>query len=187
MTPGRRVRARRCPPAACALIGAIARRATSIATTTAACNAPHTITRAFARTHRQRPRSRQYSKHKPRTGRRAIARMRTLCGQRSRGQRASRRAHRRARRARAALAAPQAQIAPNRRDCSKRTPAGPPKGTQTPLWCRPQNGRGTGDGTWRQRLARPHRAGRPSSATRRTSPHVSRCRRARRAIEHCCT
>ena len=79
MTHSPRVRARRCPPAACALIGAIARRATVIATSAAACNAPHGSARARARTLRQRSGSRQNSAHKPRTGRRATARVRTSC------------------------------------------------------------------------------------------------------------
>jgi hypothetical protein len=147
MTPRPRVRAHLCPPAPCALIGAIARRATSIATSAAASNAPHRTARAFARMHRHRPGSRQNSTHKPRTGQRAIVRVRTSWAQRSHEQRASRRAHRSARRARPALAASQARGAPRRWGCHGRTPAGPPKGTQTPLRCRPQDGRGTGVGT----------------------------------------
>jgi hypothetical protein len=145
MTHGPRVRARRCPPAACALIGAIARRATSIATSAAASNAPHGSARTRARAHRQRPGSRQNSAHKLRTGRRTTSRVRTSCARRSREQRAARCAHRRAWRARPALAALQARGSPRRRDCHGRTPAGPPRGTQTPLRCRPQDGRGTGE------------------------------------------
>ena len=146
-TPRPRVSARRCPPAACALLGAIARRATSIATSTAASNVPHGTTRVRARTHRQHPESRQNSKHKPRTGREATSHVRTSCARRSREQRAARRARRRTWCARPALAALQARGAPRRRDCHGRTPAGPPRGTQTPLRCRPQDGRGTGVGT----------------------------------------
>jgi hypothetical protein len=97
MTTGPRVRASRCPASRRTLIGAIARRATSIAATTAACNVPHTTARALALTHRQRPRARQNSKHMPRTGRRTIACAPTSRGQRSREQRGSRRAHRCAR------------------------------------------------------------------------------------------
>ena len=51
----------------------------------------------------------------------------------------------------------QARGAPSPRDCHGGTPAGPPKGTQTPLWCRPQNGRGPerarGDNASRDRIA----------------------------------
>ena len=147
ITHGPRVRARRCPPAACAPIGAIAHCATSIATSAAASNAPHGTARAHARTDRERPGSRQNSAHKPRTGRRATSRVQTSCAQRSREQRAARRAHRRAWRARPALTALQAQESHRRRGCHGRTPAGPPRGTQTPLRCRPQDGRGTGAGT----------------------------------------
>ena len=59
---------------------------------------------------------------------------------------------------------PRAAQEPTGYDCGK----GPPKGTQTPFQCRPQNGRGTGDGTRRQRLARPHRALRRNLRVSRT-------------------
>ena len=78
---------------------------------------------------------------------RRVACAQTSCGQRSREQRGSRRAHRCARRARPALASQPAVPASCPCDCHSRTPAGPPKGTQAPFQCRPQNGRGTGHGT----------------------------------------
>jgi hypothetical protein len=69
--------------AAHSFIGAIARRATSIASTATASNAQHSAACALTRMHRKRLGSWQNSKHKPRTGRRATARVRTSCGQRT--------------------------------------------------------------------------------------------------------
>ena len=114
MTTWPRVRARRCPLAARALIGAIAPYASSIAISAAVSNAAHGTARALARTHRQRPRSRQNSGHKPRTVQQATSRVRTSCVRCSQEQRASQRAHRSALCARPAFAAQQAQHVPRR-------------------------------------------------------------------------
>jgi hypothetical protein len=91
----------------------------------------------------------------------------------SRKQRVSRRTHCSARQARSALVALQARGAPHRQGCYGGTPAGPPRGTQSPLQCRPQNGRGTGVGTQRRRAASPHRARRQSRSVSRISSRAS--------------
>ena len=115
------------------LLCASVRRETALVCATTVRYKRHITGRSLARTQRLRPRWVPNSQHKAHKGRRAVARAQTLCGRRSHGQRASRRAHRCARSPRPALAALQAKVAPHRWDCHSRTPAGPPKGTQTPF------------------------------------------------------
>ena len=91
MTPRARRRAHQHPSGRRALLCAIARRATSLATTAAARDMPHTNRRASSRTHRKRPGSRHDSAHSAYTGRVTIAADPTCVRDGPHGRRASRR------------------------------------------------------------------------------------------------